>query len=382
MSEKENKENKDEHALADQVDGSTGGDNDSSDDNESKDFNMKDFMDDDSTFSGENPDDGSSSNSDSNDNSNDDSNDSGDDSNGDDSSDDGDDENLEMEWSPFTESDDNNDDNPSDDSDDSNDDNDDSNDDNNNSDLNTAVVDSTVISKFNELGINGKSIEEVYASIEGIVTEKKIYEDASYTNDNIKAWKNYLSLEDKELVFENYKAQGVSEDEAKKLVGNLEKNGTVANEAFSIRGAIRGSISRETGNIKAQEKEAASKRQANIEKVRGELKSHLDKTETMFGFKMAKKKDLEKVRANTFEYISSGKFADEVFATPESVVEAAWFHRNKEQIIKALSNKGSQTAKRELLDEIENPTIDSRVDYSDIKEGEFNPAAFSDVDEL
>ena len=100
----------------------------------------------------------------------------------------------------------------------------------------------------------------------------------------------------------------------------------------------------------------------------------------MFGFKMSKDdKDLPKVREGHFEYINSGQFLKDALKDPETITEVAWFVKNKDVIINALQNRGKQTAKKELLNNIgAHSTSDSNNFYaqSDDDNQEFDPKKF------
>ena len=56
------------------------------------------------------------------------------------------------------------------------------------------------------------------------------------------------------------------------------------------------------------------------------------------------------------KYIQSGNFFKEVTSSPQALADAAWFVRHKKQIIKALTNKGNQAGKQEILDSLNNPS--------------------------
>lgn len=234
-----------------------------------------------------------------------------------------------------------------------------------------------VLSKFKEIGIEAKDVDELIERVQGVLQEREIYQEAKYTNKNVDSWKKALNLEDKELVFRNFVAEGATKEEAQQMTESLDSNELLKQKGHEIRVALRGSISREQDSLKHSESEKVAKQQEGTERAKRQLQEHLSKTETMFGFKMGKADKLDKIRKSHFDYIQSGKFFEEVTSSPESIAEAAWFQKNKAQITKALKSKGIQTGKREVLDDINNATRDDAFRLSSSDGGsEFNPNTF------
>jgi hypothetical protein len=234
-----------------------------------------------------------------------------------------------------------------------------------------------ILHKFKDLGIEAENIDDLYKQVEGAMQERAMYQRSKYTNKNIENWKKALSLEDRDIVYRNYLAEGASKEAAEEMTNNLEANGMLKDKSHEIRVAIRSSINRETDRLEQSDKQSVAMQQKREEEARQQLKSHLDKTETMFGFKMAKPDKLDNTRKDHFDYIQSGKFGKEVMSSPEVLSEVAWFTRHRKQIIKALMNKGIQTGKEELLKDIQNPSDNDslRIPTPD-GNSEFNASKF------
>lgn len=213
-----------------------------------------------------------------------------------------------------------------------------------------------ILHKFQDLGIEAENVDELLQRVQGAIQDGELYQRSKYSNKNIENWKKALSLEDRDIVYKNYLAEGASEEEAESMTSNLENNNMLKDKSHDIRVAIRGSINRETDRLETSDRQKVATQQEAEAKAIQELKDHLQGTETMFGFKMGKPDQLDKVRSNHFEYIQSGKFFKEATSSPQAISEIAWFARHREQITKSLMNKGIQTGKEEILNEINNPS--------------------------
>jgi hypothetical protein len=195
------------------------------------------------------------------------------------------------------------------------------------------------------------------------------------TNDAIKNLEGLLSKDDEALVRLSLEKDGFSGDDLDNAVDRYVDNGLIDIEAKKIRNTIDNAIVNEQNNITQSTVDAdAKQQQEHAESVR-KLEEHIGKTDTMFGFKMAKDEaSLEQVQQGHAKYITSGKFMDDVFANDESLAEAAWFVRNKKVIISAIANKNLQKGKRAILDDIREPDVVSPQRFRDPSgSDEFDP---------
>ena len=150
-------------------------------------------------------------------------------------------------------------------------------------------------------------------------------------------------------------------------------------EAQKIRNTLNKAIRNEEQNELNQAREQEARLQKEREDSMAELKNHLEKTETMFGFKMAKDSDgMKKVREDHYDYITSGTFLNSIMESNQNVTEAAWLWKNKDTILNAMKNQGYQRGKKEILDNIQRPEIPgtNRILDPTGKTDEFNPNAF------
>lgn len=237
--------------------------------------------------------------------------------------------------------------------------------------------------KWEDVGIEGvknkedfdKKIEE-FKSYESKIKENEV---RNATNEKINKLEDFLKLDDKELLKRDLELQGFSKEKLEDAMNTYEYNNTTSIEAQKIRNTVNKAIKseqhKELGSRKQEEAMLQKEREESIAK----LKSHLESTETMFGFKMAKDEaTLKTVREKHFKYITSGDFINDVMASNENLSEAAWLWKNKSTLLNAMNNKGYQKGKQEILDNIQRPEVSGTTRILDPsgKTDEFNPNAF------
>jgi hypothetical protein len=228
-------------------------------------------------------------------------------------------------------------------------------------------------------GIKVKDDEEAVEAVKKLINENIEIKTSSISNKAIDFYKKTLSLKDEELVRKVLESDGLTGDLLEKAIKKHKSDGTIDVEAEMIRSRVRKRIDEEVQKESQKVKNEEAMRLQRQAESRKLLKDHLDKTETMFGFKMVKDaKDLPKVREGMVKYIESGKFMDELLKDAESIADAAWFQRNKKSIIKALQNKGIQAGKKEILENMGNHTKDEsgRIINPDPEKTDFNPSKF------
>lgn len=237
--------------------------------------------------------------------------------------------------------------------------------------------------KWEDTGIEGVTSKEEfdnkiaeYKALEEKLTE---YKTQNVKSDKITKLRNFVSMEDKELVKKDLEMQGFKEEKLDEALEIYDANGTMDIEAQKIRNTLNKAIRNEEHNELNRERDNEARLQKERDDSMVELKNHLEKTETMFGFKMAKDSDsLNKVRGDHYEYITSGSFLKSVTESNQNVSEAAWLWKNKDTILKAMKNQGYQKGKKEILDNIQRPEIPGTTRILDPtgKSDEFNPNSF------
>jgi len=224
-----------------------------------------------------------------------------------------------------------------------------------------------------------EQLKEHLVSVEEENNKLRNSSGSNATNDAVQRLEALKNKEDEELVKLALEKDGFEGDKLDDAVDRYIDNGLIDIEAQKIRNTIDNAIVNEQNKITQSTVDAdATQQQEHQESVR-KLEEHIKKTDTMFGFKMAKDNDsLQDVQQGHTKYITSGKFMNDVFANEESLAEVAWFTRNKEVIIKAIANQSLQKGKKAILDDIREPEVVSPQRFRDPEgSNEFDPKKFS-----
>jgi len=233
-----------------------------------------------------------------------------------------------------------------------------------------------------ELGLKFESIDEMKEHLMMLEEENnklRKHTGSSASSPAVQKLQDLRNKTDEELVKISLEKDGFEGDDLQDAVDKYIDNGMINIEAKKIRNTIDKAIINEQNKVTQSTVEADAKQEAEYKKSVLQLGEHISKTETMFGFSMAKDKEsLGKVQKGHFNYIKSGKFMDDVFKDDQSLSEAAWFVKNKATIIKAISNKSLQQGKQAILDDIREPEVINTQRFKDPKGGDsFDPKAFT-----
>lgn len=237
--------------------------------------------------------------------------------------------------------------------------------------------------KWEETGIEGvsnkedfdKKIEE-YKAYEKQVQE---FKTQNLESETVTKLRDFLKYDDESLLKKDLELQGFKDDKLDEALDTYKYNNTINIEAQKIRNTLNKAIKVEQNKIFESQKADQAKLDAERDKSVADLKNHLNTTETMFGFKMAKEEaQLNKVRDDHFKYITSGDFLNDITDNNSNLTEAAWLWKNRKTILNAMKNKGSQLSKKELLDNIQRPETPGTTRILDPsgKTDDFNPNAF------
>ena len=85
---------------------------------------------------------------------------------------------------------------------------------------------------------------------------------------------------------------------------------------------------------------------------------------------------LSEVRKNHTEYVTSGKYLNEITENEKTLAESAWLWRNRDVLKKAMINNGRQNGRKEILDQIQRPETNKPQRFVTPDNGEFDPKAF------
>ena len=218
-----------------------------------------------------------------------------------------------------------------------------------------------------ELGIEGASKEEIINSINALSETKE-----APTSDSISAYSNLLKLEDRDLLAEEMKADGMEEFDIEDALDKMEDTGILKRESARIKRQLKTALNTEKKKIEEQqinEKKSNDESTANNKK---ELQSHLKEIDTYFGGRVreSEKKDL-------YKYITSGKFNDDIYESHANVAEVAWMWKNKERLKKILRTEGFEAGKAHVLNKITSPSTNrTSRPATKIKDGKFDVTEF------
>jgi hypothetical protein len=232
-----------------------------------------------------------------------------------------------------------------------------------------------------ELGLKFETVGELKQHLIDIEEENNKLRASSgggATNETVTKLTNLKNKDSEELVRLSLEKQGFTGEELTDAVDKYIDNGMLEIEAKKIRNTIDNAIVSEQNKITQSTVDSDATQQREHDESVRKLGEHISKTETMFGLSMAKDKDsLAKVQQGHLKYISSGKFMEDVFKDDASLSEAAWFVKNKDTIIKAISNKSLQQGKQAILDDIGEPEVIKTQRFKDVESDSFDPKAFT-----
>ena len=233
-----------------------------------------------------------------------------------------------------------------------------------------------------ELGLRFDDIEEFKNHLIELEAENdKLRTNSSgvATNSAIQELEELRSKGNEDLVRLSLEKEGFKGDDLEDAVDKYIDNGMLEIEARKIRNTIDNAIGAEQKKVTQSTLDSDATQQKEHEDNVRALESHIKETKTMFGFQMAKDEEsLAKVHKGHIKYITSGKFADEVFKDSESISKAAWLWKNQETIMNAIANKNLQKGKEAILNDIREPEVVEAQRFKGPKDSDgFDAKAFT-----
>lgn len=197
--------------------------------------------------------------------------------------------------------------------------------------------------------------------------------------ETIKTLNSLLSLKDKDLITEDLKSSGFSDEEITEYLEKLEDNDNLRFEAKKLRNNIKNTISNEEQKAKKDIKLQEEARKQELESNQVELKKYINDNDEVLGIKMTTDADkLKSMKDGHYEYITSGQFFGEVTESHKNLSEAAWVWKNREKLVQIAKNKGFEEGKESVINDLKNPDLGDGANHiPDGKEDkDFNPAKF------
>ena len=197
------------------------------------------------------------------------------------------------------------------------------------------------------------------------------------TNQKINGLNQLVSLDDETLMRRELEARGFNTEEIEDELDIMIENNTIRSKARGVRKDLEGVIVREKDALANQDSEIDATQQEEIEAAADEVREHMSKTKEMFGGRI----NSNQQDAHT-EYLTSGTFFDEITADPQSMAEAAWLWKYREQILGSQKSAGREQGKASVLDKMINPEPTRRTNIPDPETGDFNPSRFTESEQM
>ena len=223
-----------------------------------------------------------------------------------------------------------------------------------------------------EIGLNVNSKEEFLKTLNDYAAQLKNQNSQPAPNSQITELRSYLSLNDRDLVAEELKADGIESADIEDSLDKLEDSGMMKMKAKSVRRVIGNAIDQQTAQAKQQQAQASVKQKEDIKNAKNDLKKEIKGMNEFMGGKVTKKQKEE-----VYRYATSDMMKD-IYDDHANVADVAMFMLYRKQIEKILRSQGLEDGKATIMDSIVSPNLNngkSKSDYK-IKSGAFDPKAF------
>ena len=221
-----------------------------------------------------------------------------------------------------------------------------------------------------ELGIEIDSRDDLINTLNSYAEELK--KQQVPVSNQVAELRTYLNYNDRDLVTEELKADGIEESEIEESLDKLEDSGMMKMKAKSIRRVINNSIDQQTQAAKQQSENQKRQSQESTTKAKKELKSQIKNMNEFMGGKVTKKQKEEVYRYAT------GGMMKEIYADHANVADVAMFMLYRKQIEKILRSQGLEDGKAAIMDSIVSPSLNTGKSKSNfkVKSVKFDPKAF------
>lgn len=234
-----------------------------------------------------------------------------------------------------------------------------------------------------EVGIEAKDETEFLTKVkeqQKELQELKSLALGGVTSKEIETVSGYLKFDDEKLLRQDMKFSGLDDETINDAVDKFKDAGLLKFEAAKVRATINKFIeNKKYEKINADKQKTAQAQQANSDNLKS-IREQMNKTDELFGFKIAKPENMQKARDEHYDYLTSGKFLDEITANPEAAIQAAFLWKHRDTIIKTMTNKAKSQGKQEVLSKLQNTQLPDtgRVHVGKEETEEFNPVKFKE----
>lgn len=188
---------------------------------------------------------------------------------------------------------------------------------------------------------------------------KEVYVDEK--DPVIRQMKSYANLKDEDLVREDKKVRGWSDDKIERYLDKNKDN--VEFEAEDIRAQLKQTITSRQAEIEGEAHNRQKTQTEAVQNLHKNVKEKLSKTEEVFGFKVGKDETATgKWQKGMEKYITSGNVFKDIDKAvkdaqegkPETLIEIAQFLKGKDGIVKGLMQKGKSQEAQKFISDLEN----------------------------
>ena len=223
-----------------------------------------------------------------------------------------------------------------------------------------------------ELGIEITSRDDFVNALNSYAEQLQNTQQPQPVNNQVAELRAYLNYNDRDLVSEELKADGIEESEIEESLDKLEDSGMLKMKAKSIRRTINNAVDKQTEQHKNQSAQEQQQRKVEAEKAKKELQSTIKNMNEFMGGKVTKKQKEEVYRYATSDMMQ------EIYADHANVADVAMFMLYRKQIEKILRSQGLEDGKAAIMDSIVSPSLNTGKSKSNfkVKSGKFDPKAF------
>tara|TARA_R110001583_G_scaffold130380_1_gene282144 strand:- start:54 stop:1106 length:1053 start_codon:yes stop_codon:yes gene_type:complete len=222
-----------------------------------------------------------------------------------------------------------------------------------------------------ELGLEINSKDEFLNTVNSYA--KELQEGGkTQNNSQVAELRGYLNYNDRDLVSEELKADGIEESQIEESLDKLEDSGMLIMKAKSIRRTINNAIDQQTDANKNKIAQEDNQRKESAKQAKEKLKSEIKDMKEFMGGKVTKKQKEE-----VYRYATNNMMKD-IYASHANVADVAMFMLYRKQIEKILRSQGLEDGKAAIMDSIVSPSLNTGKSKSNfkVKSGEFDPKAF------
>jgi hypothetical protein len=215
-----------------------------------------------------------------------------------------------------------------------------------------------------ELGINANSKEDIATALNS--------KNPGVNTESIIQFQKFLSMDDRQLLSEEMKADGMKHDDVEDVLDKMEDSGMMKREAHRVRKQLQQAIDYEKSSSSEMTQKEQQERLANANNAKKELQTHLKKMDRFMGGKITK----DQAR-KAYSYITSGKMSEDIWKSHDNASEVAMFMLFKDKFMKILRAQGLEDGKASVFNKITSPNLsrNSKPTYKVKKDG-FDPEAF------